>query len=91
MQKAIQAISRELTPEQIYWKDRQYRDAIQPIIRMKTRIMCLVIPEITVYPDGRVEHDYKFTDDQKALLDNADKAINQIHRQIFGTGKQGNP
>ena len=38
----------------------------------------MTLPTTTIYPDGRIEHEYNFTEQQKETLRLADEAMEMI-------------
>ena len=82
--KTAMQVNRQPSKEEFAVMHREFISAIQPIIKAKCNLMNKCLPKITVYPDGKVEKEYDFTEDQKRLLANADEAIEHIKHQILG-------
>lgn len=63
-------------------KRRLYLRDIQPYINLKTKIYAVSMPEYRVYKD-RVETVYKFTSEQKEILDNLDAMIDRVFQSYM--------
>jgi len=81
--KTAMQVSRTPSKETLARLKREYMDAIQPIIKAKCDLMNKCLPRITIFSSGEVKKEYDFTEDQKLLLENADKAIEHIRKTIY--------
>ncbi len=61
---------------------RHYLEAIEPYQKMRYELYSMTLPTTTIYPDGRIEHDYNFTDQQKETLRLADEAMEMIKQRM---------
>ena len=76
----------EINPniEDIIVRQREYINAILPYTDIKTKIFSLATPTITIFPDGRVERDYNFSDTDINTLKNCNEAIELIKSKFIG-------
>lgn len=63
-------------------KYRQYREAIQPIIKQKCRILGICIPTLILHSDGHIEH----RDD--GMSDAAKETMRMLDELLDSTAKQ---
>jgi len=61
---------------------REYINAIKPYLDMKYRVYCVTLPKTTINPDGKIEHEYDFTDEQKETLRLVDEGIEMVKRRL---------
>jgi len=64
--------------DRLIMRERECREHVEPYIKIKTRMMNLAIPRIVIYPDGKAEHKYNWTPEQKKALRLIDEAINSV-------------
>jgi hypothetical protein len=57
--------------------------AIQPMIKMKTDVYAFGIPVIIIEPGGSMRSEYRFDDNQKAVLEAADSMIEMTKKAYF--------
>ena len=69
-------------------RQRAYIRAIQPYLDMKYRVYSVTMPKIIIHVDGRIEHEYDFTDDQKTQLALADEIIEEIKKSFTAKGSE---
>jgi|GEM_PF-5433069 len=81
--KTAMQVNRKPSNEEMARMHREFIQAIQPIIKAKCDLMNKCLPRITVYPSGKVEREYDFTEEQKRLLEDADKYIEHLKHVIF--------
>jgi hypothetical protein len=61
---------------------RQYLEAIKPFQQMRYKLYSVMLPTTIIYPDGRIEREYNFTEQQKESLRLADEAMEMIKRRM---------
>lgn len=69
----------------------QFMIEIEPYLKIKRDIFNCALPTFILTSDGRIINaGYDMTDAQKAMLANADDAINLIHKKMFGPKNDSN-
>ena len=63
-------------------RQRAYIEAIKPYMDMRYRVYCETAPKLTIYPDGRIEHEYNFTPEQKEVLRLAEEGVQAVKRAM---------
>lgn len=63
-------------------KVRQYLEAIKPYQQIRYELYSMMLPTTTMYPDGRIEHDYHFTEHQQETLRLAEEMIESIKQRM---------
>jgi hypothetical protein len=70
--------------KRLVMRQRDYIRAIKPYTDMKADIYSRTLPKMIVYPDGRTEHHYNFTEQQKEILKQCDELIEAVKAQFTG-------
>lgn len=56
-------------------RSEAFRDAIQPFLKIKADLMRFKVPKMTIYPDGRFESVYEWTEEEKKAFAQVDELI----------------
>lgn len=58
-----------------------FRTAIQPYLKIKSDLMLVKVPKMTLYPDGRFESVYEWTDEEKKAFAQVDDLVADAARR----------
>lgn len=61
---------------------REYIQAIKPYLDLKHSIYSLVLPKITLFPDGSIETEYDFPQEEKDNLAKLDEMMEDIRSKF---------
>ena len=64
----------------------EYLEEVKPWLDMKIRLVCTLVPKITIYPEGGAEPEYELTEEQDALLRNINESIEMIQAKYAEKG-----
>jgi hypothetical protein len=83
MKTAMQQATIEIQPSlrECTDADAAFREAIEPVIKLKTDIYAVSIPKITMI-DGVIKTEYQFSESLQQGLDHADRLIAEIGQQF---------
>jgi len=68
--------------ERIEKAEKELLRNIQPLIKAKIRVYNLSCPQIKIYPDGRAETIYNFSEATQKNLDQIDEIINSEKKKV---------
>jgi hypothetical protein len=54
---------------------RDFRRVIEPFVKAKADIYAVYMPAVTIYPDGRIETQYSFSEEHQRYLRQFDEFI----------------
>ena len=60
---------------------QEYYREIQPYIQMMVRIHNVLIPTMTVYPDGRIDSHYEYSPEVLSMLDALDRVLDDVRKR----------
>lgn len=71
---------RDLPPESVEkvahaLRSEAFRTAIQPFLKIKSDLMRVKIPKMTLHPDGRFESIYEWTEEEKKAFAQVDELV----------------
>ncbi len=90
--KAMEAIRPRITERQIIEAEREWREAIQPIVRLRAKVFSCVMPVYVARDGSFAGAVYSFTPEEQKLLDMYDQMIKdmmpKVLRQAMEMAKQ---
>jgi hypothetical protein len=77
---------RDLPPESVEkvahaLRSEAFRNAIQPFLKIKSDLMRVKVPKVTLHPDGRFESVYEWTDVEKKAFAQVDELVADVAKR----------